>query len=143
MSAPQTIPSPRPQLSRYAPKMFRMVIPVEKIGAVIGSGGRTIRSIIEETGATIDIEDDGTVIVGSTDEAKARMAMGKIEALTRELAVGDIFTGKVTRVTNFGAFVELLPGREGLVRNAELGDLEDGIKVGQEISVMVTEIDSL
>ncbi len=139
----QTISAPRPQLSRYAPKMFRMVIPVDKIGAVIGSGGRTIRSIIEETGATIDIEDDGTVIVGSTDETKARMAMGKIEALTRELAVGDIFTGRVTRVTNFGAFVELLPGREGLVRNAELGDLEDGIKVGQEISVMVTEIDSL
>jgi polyribonucleotide nucleotidyltransferase len=139
----EALAAPRPQLSAYAPKMFRMKIPVEKIGAVIGSGGRTIRSIIEETGATVDVEDDGVVLVGSTDEAAARRAMQRVDNLTRELVVGDIFTGKVTRIASFGAFVELLPGREGLVRSGDLGEAENDLKVGQELTVMVTEIDSM
>ncbi|MDP3063946.1 MAG: polyribonucleotide nucleotidyltransferase, partial [Chloroflexota bacterium] len=139
----EALTAPRAQLSAYAPKMFRMKIPVEKIGAVIGSGGRTIRSIIEETGATVDVEDDGVVLIGSTDEAAARKAMQRVDNLTRELAIGDIFTGKVTRIASFGAFVELLPGREGLVRSGDLGEAENGLKIGLEMTVMVTEIDSM
>ncbi len=139
----QAIAEPRPQISMYAPKMYRIKIPVEKIGAVIGSGGRTIRSIIEESGATVDVEDDGTVLVGAPDEAAAQKAIQRIEGLTREIQVGDIFTGKVTRVANFGVFVELMPGREGLVRNPDLGQMEDGVKVGQELTVQVVEIDSM
>jgi polyribonucleotide nucleotidyltransferase len=139
----QALTEPRPHLSPYAPKVFRMVIPVDKIGALIGPGGRNIRAIQEETGVTIDTEDDGTVIVGSSDDAMIQRARERIEGLTREIVVGEIFTGKVKRLTSFGAFVELLPGKEGLVRQGELGDVGDGLKVGQEITVIVHEIDSL
>lgn len=139
----EAIDRPRAELSPLAPKMFRMVIPVEKIGAVIGSGGRVIRSIIEETGATIDIDDNGVVVIGAVDAKSIEQAKERVETLTREVKVGDIFTGKVTRVVNFGVFVELLPGRDGLVRSTELGDDADEIKVGQELTVMVTEIDSM
>jgi len=139
----EALDKPRRELSPYAPKMLRMVIPVEKIGNVIGSGGRTIRSIIEETGATIDIDDHGVVVIGSTEDAAVQKARERVENLIREVQVGDIYTGKVTRVASFGVFVQLLPGREGLVRSLELGDVEDGIKVGQELTVLVTEIDSL
>ena len=138
----EAIAQPRSELSPYAPKMLRLKIPVEKIGALIGPGGRIIRAIIEETGATIDVEDDGTVIIGALSDSMLEHARGKVEGLTRELAIGDIFTGKVTRITSFGIFVELTPGREGLVRSGDLGDAEDRFKVGQEITVMVQEIDS-
>jgi len=138
----QTIARPRAEISPYAPKMMRLKIPVEKIGALIGPGGRTIRSIIEETGATIDVQDDGSVVIGAPDQVMMERARSKVEGLTRELMVGDIFTGKITRVTNFGVFVELLPGREGLVRTADLGDMEDGVEVGREITVVVQEIDA-
>ena len=106
----EAITDPRPNLSPYAPKVFRMTIPVNKIGALIGPGGRNIRAIQEETGVTIDTEDDGTVIIGSSDEAMVTKARERVDGLTREVIVGDIFTGKVTRLTNFGAFVEILPG---------------------------------
>jgi polyribonucleotide nucleotidyltransferase len=138
----ETIHRPRHEISPYAPKMLRLKIPVEKIGAVIGPGGRVIRSIIEETGATIEVEDDGTVLIGAPDQANMERARSKVEGLTRELVVGDIFTGKITRVTNFGAFVELLPGREGLIRSSDLGDLEGEVEVGREVTVMIQEIDS-
>ena len=138
----EAIAEPRSQLSPYAPKMLRLQIPVDKIGAVIGPGGRVIRAIVEETGASIDVEDDGTVTIGAPDQTMLERARDKVEILTRELAVGDIFTGKISRVTNFGAFVELVPGREGLVRSGDMGDMEDGIKVGQEITVVIQEIDS-
>jgi polyribonucleotide nucleotidyltransferase len=139
----EAISTPREQMSPYAPKMVRVQIPVEKIGAVIGPGGRMIRSIIEETGASIDVSDDGGVTIGSSDQAMLDLARSKIDGLTRELVVGDILTGKIARVTNFGAFVELLPGKDGLLRSEEVGDMEGEPQIGQEITVMVKEIDSM
>ena len=137
----EVISEPRSQMSPYAPKMMRLKIPVEKIGALIGPGGRIIRAIIEETGTSIDVQDDGSVTIGGVDAAMMERARSKVDSLTRELAVGDIFTGHVTRITSFGAFVELVPGREGLVRSGEMGDLEEEVKVGQEMTVMLQEID--
>ena len=144
----QTISSSRPELSRYAPRMYKITIDPDKIGAVIGTGGKTIRSIIDETKATIDINNDGTVIIGSPNEEAARKAIEIIEGLTKEAEVGGIYTGKVTRVVDFGAFVEILPGKEGLVHISELADyrvakVEDVVKVGDEITVKVIGIDDL
>ena len=138
----EVIDSPRTEMSPYAPKMLRFKIPVDKIGALIGPGGRVIRAIIEETGCSVDVQDDGSVTIGGTDKAMMERARSKADSLTRELVVGDIFTGKVTRLTNFGAFVELVPGREGLVRSGDMGDVEEEVKVGQEITVMIQEIDA-
>ena len=138
-----TIAEPRDHLSQYAPKMVRIMIPVNKIGVLIGPGGRTIRALQEETGADIDVEDDGSVLIGSSSDAMLRQAKDKIEGLTRDLVVGDIFTGKVVRLTSFGAFVELLPGKDGLIRQVDLKDVEDGLSIGQELTVMVQEIDHL
>ena len=134
---------PRTQMSRYAPKMIRVQIPVEKIGAVIGPGGRVIRAIIEETGCSIDVSDEGGVTIGSSDQAMLDLARSRVEGLTRELVVGDIITGKVSRLTNFGAFVELIPGKDGLLRSEEMGEIETDIDIGQEITVMIQEIDNL
>jgi len=144
----QTISSNRPELSRYAPRMYKITIDPDKIGAVIGTGGRVIRSIIDETKATIDIDNDGTVIIGSPDEESARKAIEIIEGLTKEVEVGSTYTGKVTRILNFGAMVEIAPGKEGLVHISELADyrvgkVEDVVKVGDEITVKVINIDEL
>ena len=139
----QVIDQPRSEMSPYAPKMIRLQIPVEKIGALIGPGGRVIRGIIEETGCTIDVQDDGSVTIGGVDSTMMERARAKVDNLTRELAIGDIFTGSITRVTNFGAFVELVPGRDGLVRSGDMGDLEEEeVRVGKEITVMINEIDA-
>ena len=138
----QTMSEPRGEMSTYAPKMVRLKIPVEKIGALIGPGGRVIRGISEETGTSIDVQDDGAVTIGGSDSRMLEIARSKVDSLTRDLTVGDIFTGKVTRLTNFGVFVELLPGREGLVRNPDLGELESDVEMGQEITVMIQEIDA-
>ena len=138
----QVIDQPRDRMSPYAPKMMRLKIPVEKIGALIGPGGRIIRSIIEETGTSIDVQDDGSVTIGGVDSDMMEVARSKVDGLTRELAVGDIFTGKVVRLTSFGAFVELVPGRDGLVRSEDMGDVDEEIKMGQEITVMIKEIDA-
>ena len=138
----EVLDQPRTQMSAYAPKMLRFKIPVEKIGALIGPGGRIIRAIIEETGTSIDVQDDGSVTIGGVDSGDMERARARVDSLTRELVVGDIFTGKVTRITNFGVFVELVPGRDGLLRNGEMGDLEeDDVKMGQEITVVLHEID--
>ena len=138
----EVIEQPRSQMSAYAPKMLRFKIPVEKIGALIGPGGRIIRAIIEETGTSIDVQDDGSVTIGGVDSGDMERARARVDSLTRELVVGDIFTGKVTRITNFGVFVELVPGRDGLLRNGEMGDLEeDDVKMGQEVTVVLHEID--
>ena len=102
--------------------MYRISIAQDKIGAVIGPGGRVIRSIIEETECSIDIEDDGTVFIGSPNEEMAQKAISIIEGLTKEVELGEIYTGTVTRLTNFGAFVEILPGKDGLVRLPDLAD---------------------
>jgi polyribonucleotide nucleotidyltransferase len=144
----QIISASRPELSPYAPRMYKMTIDPSKIGAVIGPGGKTIRSIIDEAKVTIDVENDGTVIIGSPSQEAAQKAIEKIESLTREVEVGGIYAGKVTRLTNFGAFVEILPGKEGLVHISELADshvakVEDVVKVGDEIMVKVIEIDHL
>jgi polyribonucleotide nucleotidyltransferase len=144
----ETIPEAREDLSPYAPRMYRISISQEKIGAVIGPGGRVIRSIIEETGCSIDVEDDGTVFVGSPSEEQARKAIAIIEGLTKDAELGEVYTGRVTRLTSFGAFVEILPGKDGLVRMADLADepvrrVEDVVNVGDEIMVMVIEVDDL
>ncbi len=144
----QTISSNRPELSRYAPRMYKIMIDPSKIGAVIGTGGKTIRSIIDETKATVDIDNDGTVVIGSPNEESARKAIEIIEGLTKEVEVGAIYTGKVTRIMDFGAFVEILPGKEGLVHISELADyrvprVEDVVKFGDEITVKVIDIDDM
>jgi len=138
----QTISSSRPEVSRYAPRMYKITIDPDKIGSVIGTGGKTIRSISKETKTTVDIANDGTVLIGSPDEEAARKAIGIIENLTKDVEVGSVYTGKVTRLLNFGAFVEILPGKEGMVHISELADyrvasIEDEVKVGDEITVKV------
>jgi polyribonucleotide nucleotidyltransferase len=144
----QTINAPRPNTSPYAPHMYKIRINPEKIGTVIGPGGKMIRSIIEQTKSTIDIDDTGTVVIGSTDEKSAQRAIDIIEGLTREIEVGAVYTGKVSRILNFGAMVELAPGKEGLVHISELEDfrvakVEDVVKVGDEITVKVIDIDHM
>jgi len=144
----QTISTSRPELSPYAPRMYKMTIDPSKIGAVIGPWGKTIRSIIDEAKVTIDVDNDGTVIIGSPSQEAAQKAIERIESLTRDVEVGGVYTGKVTRLTNFGAFVEILPGKEGLVHISELADyhvskVEDIVQVGDEIMVKVIEIDHL
>jgi len=144
----QIISTSRSELSPYAPRMYKMAIDPSKIGTVIGPGGKTIRSIIDEAKVTIDVENDGTVIIGSPSQEATQKAIERIENLTREVEVGGVYTGKVTRLTNFGAFVEVLPGKEGLVHISELADyrvskVEDIVKVGDEIMVKVVEIDHM
>jgi polyribonucleotide nucleotidyltransferase len=142
------IAEPRAELSKWAPRMYRIQIPVDKIGAVIGPGGRVIRGIIEETKCTIDVEDDGTIVIGSTSAEMAERAIAIIEGMTKEVEVGEIYTGRVVRIVDFGAFVELPGGKDGLVRIGELADyhvpsVEDVVQMGDEIMVKVIEIDSL
>ena len=144
----ETLDAPRKEMSRYAPRVYRIQIPREKIGAVIGPGGKMIRTIIEETSCSVDVEDDGSVYVGSTNEENAQRAIAIIQGLTAEAQVGQRYTGRVTRTVDFGAFVEIMPGKEGLVRIGELADyrvptVEDVVQVGDEIEVMVLEIDNL
>jgi polyribonucleotide nucleotidyltransferase len=141
------ISASRSELSPYAPRMYEMTIDQSKIGSVIGPGGRVIRSIIDETKTTIDINNDGKVLVGSTNEEAAQKAIKIIEDLTREVEQGGVYTGKVTRLFNFGAMVEILPGKEGLVHISELANyhvpkVEDVVKVGDEIMVKVIGIDN-
>ena len=142
----KTIERPRPQLSSYAPRITTLKINPEKIRDVIGPGGRTIRKIIEETGATIDIEDDGSVSVASNDAQKSERALEIIRTLTEDVEVGKMYHAKVKRIMNFGAFCEILPGKEGLVHISELADkyvskVEDVVKIGDEFRVKVIEID--
>ena len=142
----QTISSSRPEISRYAPQVYKIMVDPDKIGSIIGTGGKTIRAIQEETKATIDIQNDGTVLIGSPDREAANRTIEMIEKLTQEVEVGSIYTGKVTRLMNFGAFVEILPGKEGMVHISELADyrvskVEDIVKVGDEITVKVIDID--
>jgi polyribonucleotide nucleotidyltransferase len=144
----QTMDKPRSELSTYAPRIIQLQVPVDKIGAVIGPGGKTIRGIIEQTGVTIDVADDGTVTIGSNDADAANLAIKTIENLTKAIEVGEIYTGKVVRLMDFGAFVEILPGKDGLVHVSELADyrvpsVEDVVKIGEELSVMVTEVDRM
>ncbi|MCL5292530.1 MAG: polyribonucleotide nucleotidyltransferase [Actinobacteria bacterium] len=146
----EVLPEPRPTLSKYAPRIWTIKIPVDKIGELIGPKGKTIRGIIDEIGAdkvTIDIEDDGTVYIASTDGESAAMAQSMIEAIVKEPQPGERYVGKVTRLMNFGAFVEIAPGKEGLVHISRLAagrvpSVESVVKVGDTFEVEVTEIDS-
>ncbi len=142
----QAIAKPRPELSPYAPRMITMQINPDKIRDVIGPGGKIIKKIVEETGVQIDIEDDGKVFIMAIDVEAGNKAVKIIEGLVREVEVGGIYTGKVTRLMNFGAFVEILPGKDGLVHISQLArtrvaKVEDVVKVGDELTVRVTEID--
>ena len=144
----ETIAAPRPDLSPHAPRIFRITIDPGKIGEVIGPGGRMIRSIQERTGVDVDIEDDGAVFVSGPTKEGARKAIDIIEGLTKEFKVGEVYTGRVSRLVSFGAFVEILPGKEGLVPLEELSEERvrspsDVVRVGDEITVKVVEIDRL
>ncbi|MGC9359709.1 MAG: polyribonucleotide nucleotidyltransferase [Anaerolineae bacterium] len=140
------LPQPRSEISPYAPQIHTLHIPVDKIGALIGPGGKNIRGIIDDTGVTIDVDDDGTVKVGASDAASAHEAINRIELLTAEAEVGRIYTGKVVRTTDYGAFVEILPGQDGLCHISQLANyhvnkVEDIAEVGDELTVMVIDID--
>jgi polyribonucleotide nucleotidyltransferase len=142
----KAMPRPRADLKPHAPRMTVIKIDPEKIGAIIGPGGKVIRGIQEETGARIDIEDDGTVFVSAVDGTSAQKAVERISALIEEAVIGRIYTGKVVRVTDFGAFVQILPGMDGLVHISQLDStrvekVEDIAKVGDELTVMVINID--
>ncbi|PYT07030.1 MAG: polyribonucleotide nucleotidyltransferase, partial [Acidobacteria bacterium] len=143
----QTLGAPRAQISAYAPRILTIQIPKDKIREVIGPGGKMIRSIIERTGAKIDIQDDGRVDIASVDEDSALRAMEIIKELTAEAELGKIYLGKVVRVVNFGAFVEILPGVEGLLHISEIADhrvreVVDEIREGDEVLVKVIDIDA-
>jgi len=140
------IDAPREELSGYAPRIQTVKINPDKIGALIGPGGKTIRKIQEESGVKIDIEDDGTVNISAISGESMQHAMDSVRALTEEVEVGRIYTGTVKRLVDFGCFVEILPGKEGLVRTSQLADYqvnrpEDVVSVGDEITVMVIEVD--
>jgi polyribonucleotide nucleotidyltransferase len=141
----ETISTPRPEMKSHAPRITTVVIPVDKIGAVIGPGGKTIRSIQEETGATIDIQEDGTVFIATADGESERRAREIVQGLVEVPEEGRIYTGQIRRITDFGAFVEILPGQDGLVHISQLDSgmvnrVEDIANVGEEITVMVTNI---
>jgi polyribonucleotide nucleotidyltransferase len=144
----EALNKPRAELSAYAPRIEVLKINPEKIGGVIGPGGKMIKKIIATTGASIDIQDDGTVLVGSNDAAKSQEAIRMIRAITDDVEVNRVYFGKVKRIMAFGAFVEIAPGKEGLVHVSELADtfvkdVESVVKIGDEIKVKVIGIDEL
>ncbi|MCU0504887.1 MAG: polyribonucleotide nucleotidyltransferase [Chloroflexi bacterium] len=142
----EVLPATRETMSDFAPRIITIKINPEKIRDIIGKGGSMIRKIQEETGTEINVEDDGTVEIAAVSGENSRKAIQWIESLTREVEIGALYLGKVTRIMTFGAFVEILPGKEGLVRIGELADyhvptVEDVVSVGDEVMVVVTEID--
>ncbi len=143
----KAIPEPRKELSKYAPKILSMTIPVDKIKDVIGAGGKTINKIIEQTGVKIDIEEDGKVFIYSEDIESARKAIKIVENITREIEVGKIYEGKVSRIASFGAFIDLGGGKEGLLHISKISSkrvekVEDVLAIGDEVKVKVSEIDN-
>ena len=141
-----TLASPRSDLSEFAPRMLSINIPTDKIGALIGPGGSIIRGLIDEYGVSIDVNDDGVVVIGSPDKENADKARVAIEMLTRPIEVGQVYKGKVVRIMPFGAFVQLIPGKDGLVHISELSeervpDVESVVSIGDELEVMVIKVD--
>ena len=141
------LPAPREQLSDFAPRMTQIKIDPEKIGAVIGPGGKVVRGIQERTGVKIDIQDDGTIFIAGSDGPMVARAIAEVQGLTESPEVGRVYTGKVTRIEPYGVFVEFLPGRDGLVHISQLADHrvdkpEDEVSMGDEIMVMVTDAPS-
>ncbi|MGL5065766.1 MAG: polyribonucleotide nucleotidyltransferase [Microcoleus sp.] len=142
-----TIDTPRKEMSPFAPRLLTLKIDPEFIGLVIGPGGKTIKAITEETGVKIDIEDDGTVTIAGNDNDRAQRAYSIIQGMTRKLNAGDVYVGKVTRIIPIGAFVEILPGKEGMIHISQLADyrvgkVEDELAVSDEVIVKVREIDN-
>ena len=143
----ETLPAPRPHLSKYAPKIIRFTINPDKIREVIGPGGKMINKIIAETGVKIDIEDDGRVYIATPDEAAAAKARSLIEGIAKDLQVGDIVTGPVVRIMSFGAFIEYAPGKDGMIHISKLANervekVEDVVNIGDVLECRVAEIDS-
>ena len=144
----EAMPEARAELSKWAPRMVSIKIDPEKIGAVIGKGGSTIRSIEEDYGVSVDIQEDGTVYVAGVDGEQADLALEKIELLTRDPEMGQVFSGRVVRTTEFGAFVEFAPGVDGMVHISQLSSerldrVEDAVIVGDEVMVMITDVDKI
>ncbi len=141
------LPAPRKELSQYAPRLFRLQIPVDKIGALIGPGGKNIRRLIETYGVQVDVEDDGSVFIAGVDPLGCDQARAEVEALTMEAEVGKIYKGHVVSIKEFGAFVEIFPGREGLLHISQIdvkrvNRVEDVLKEGDEVEVKCLEIDN-
>jgi len=142
----EVIPVPRAEMRSFVPRITTIRVPVDKIGAIIGPGGKMIRALQEETNTKIDIDDDGTVYIAATDGIGEAAARERIESLTESALVGHIYTGKVVRVADFGAFVQILPGIDGMVHISQLDTervekVEDVVNMGDELTVMVTAID--
>lgn len=144
-----TLPEPRKVVSKYAPKIKVVMIPVDRIGEFVGPGGKNIKKLIADTGAEIEVDDDGSVSVSSTDEESINKAVTWVEGFAKDVVAGEIYEGEVKRVLNFGAFVEVLPGKEGMVHVSDMGrtdfvkSAEDVVKVGQKVTVRVKEIDNM
>jgi polyribonucleotide nucleotidyltransferase len=143
----EAIPEPRAELSPFAPRMTTIKIDPEKIGAIIGPGGKMIRAIQDECGVKIDVEDDGTIFIAAVEGPAAEAALERIKALTQDAELGEIYTGKVVRIADFGVFVEIMPGKDGMCHISQLADfhvarVEDVAELGDEIMVMVTDISS-
>lgn len=141
----KAIDQPRPQLSKYAPKIEIIKVNPEKIRDIIGTGGKTINKIIDETGVKIDVEDDGTVFVAGVEQEKIDRAIEIIDSLTREVELNQVYMGKVTKILQFGALIEILPGKEGLlhiskISNERVNKVEDVLSVGEDILVKVIEV---
>jgi polyribonucleotide nucleotidyltransferase len=144
----EAIHEPRAEVSDYAPRVEKLTIPTEKIGLLIGPGGKTINGLQEQYGVSISVEDDGTVYVAGVDGVSAKDAISTIRGMTKDVEAGDIYTGKVVKTTNFGAFVELVPGRDGLLHISRLAPgrqrverVEDVVTEGDHVKVRVLEID--
>jgi polyribonucleotide nucleotidyltransferase len=142
----EVMPVPRPELKPHTPRITKVTVPVDKIGAIIGPGGKTIRSIQDETNTRIDIQEDGSIFIAAVDGDGERRAREKILTLTESAEIGRIYTGRVVRITDFGAFVEILPNTDGMVHISQLDServekVEDIVRMGEEITVMVTDID--
>jgi polyribonucleotide nucleotidyltransferase len=142
----EALPEARAELKPHAPRIITVKIPIDKIGALIGPGGKNIRALQEETHTKIDIQEDGTVYIASTDSVGAKIAQERVAGLTESVVVGNIYTGKVVRIEAFGAFVNLLPGMDGLVHISQLAServnsVEDVCVLGDELTVMVTDVD--
>ena len=142
----QILPAPRSDLSVHAPRIITVMIDPDKIGKLIGPGGKTIRSIQERTGAQIDVENDGRVFIAATDGRAGEMARAEVEALGAEVRVGSVYEGKVVSTKDFGAFIEIAPGTDGMCHISELADgfvknVEDVVKVGDMVRVKVINVD--
>ena len=144
----ETLPAPRAEVSELAPKVLSIKVPEEMIGAVIGTGGKTIKSIAQQSGAEINIDDDGTVMIYGSNNASAQAGKRLVLAIIEKPEVGKIYHGTVKRIVDFGAFIEILPGKEGLCHISKLAktrvkQVSDVLQVGQEVDVKLIEIDRM